>query len=117
MQKAIYGINNGDHAGTIREAITAVESATKEFSGKSDATLSAALNILSNGSAAQKPLFDAFTKLYGYTSAEKGIRHSSLFGEKPNVDMEEAIFFVSACAAFIGYLSRKKEKLAVAEAK
>jgi hypothetical protein len=41
--------------------------------------------------------------LYGYTSNEQGIRHSMLFGKNPNVDFEEAIFFVSACAAFIGY--------------
>jgi hypothetical protein len=113
LLKAIAGMNQGDHAATVREAITAVESAAREFSGESKMDLSGALKKLGKEPGAHNALFEAFKILYGYTSNEQGIRHSMLFGEKPNVDMEEAIFFVSACAAFIGYLSRKKEKLAV----
>ena len=49
----------------------------------------------------------AFNKLYGYTSAEQGIRHVLLDRADHNVGMDEAVFMLGACASFASYLWRK----------
>lgn len=54
-----------------------------------------------------RALLDAFEKLYAYTSDEKGIRHSLVLADNQKVGFDEALFFVSACSAFIAYLSSK----------
>jgi hypothetical protein len=56
-----------------------------------------------------KALADSFDKLYAYTSDEKGIRHALVFGDNEKVGLDEAVFFLSACTAFVGFLSRKKD--------
>jgi hypothetical protein len=45
----------------------------------------------------------AFTKLYGYTSDAKGIRHA-LLDDDEVVTFEEAKFMLVACSAFINYV-------------
>ena len=45
---------------------------------------------------------DALLKLYGYTSDEKGIRHSLL--EETNVDETDARFMIVVCSAFTNLL-------------
>lgn len=49
-----------------------------------------------------------FDKLYAYTSDEKGIRHALVLGDNEKIGIDEAIFFLSACTAFVGFLSHKK---------
>jgi len=49
-------------------------------------------------------LRDALTKLYGYSSDEKGIRHPLLESDVARVGMPEAVFMFGACASFISYL-------------
>jgi hypothetical protein len=49
----------------------------------------------------------AFSKLYGYTSDEEGIRHPLLDDEEARPGLGEAVFMLSACAAFASYLCRK----------
>ncbi len=45
--------------------------------------------------------------IYGYTSNEQGIRHPLLEKDAPNVDESDALFMLSACAAFVSYLVGK----------
>ncbi len=108
--KAIDALNRGDHSGCVREAITSVEAAAREFTGDINATLSSALRKLTQDGHSHPALNNAFAKLYAYTSDEKGIRHSEVFGQSATVDFEESIFFLSTCVAFVGYLARKKTK-------
>jgi hypothetical protein len=54
-------------------------------------------------------MVEAFRKLYGYTSDEKGIRHS-LLEEAAKVHAEDARFMIVACSAFVNLLFVKADK-------
>jgi hypothetical protein len=90
-----------DYRNSIKESISAVESAVRIISCNNNATLGDALKVID----AAKPMHAAFKqallKLYGYTSDEGGIRHSLL--EVPNVDESDARFMLVACSAFVNY--------------
>jgi len=47
-------------------------------------------------------LKDGFTKLYGYTNDDDGIRHAML--DEPNIDQSDAKYFLLSCTSFINYL-------------
>ena len=47
-----------------------------------------------------------FENIYGYTSDEKGVRHALLEG-KAQVDREDAVFMLGACASFVTYFVGK----------
>jgi hypothetical protein len=106
MQNALDALNKDDNLSVIRESIHAVESAVRDFTGSKSATLASALKTLGAQDNAHQALFSAFEKLYAYTSDEKGIRHALVFAKNENVGVAEAVFFVSACSAFIAYLAR-----------
>jgi hypothetical protein len=108
IQSALNALGEGDYRSTVRESIHAVESAVKDFTGDTGATLSKAVKSLVGEEGVHKALADAFDKLYAYTSDEKGIRHALVFGNNEKVGLDEAAFFLSACTAFVGFLSRKK---------
>jgi hypothetical protein len=107
LRKSAEALNARDAAGAIREAIHAVESAAKIITGKESAVLGDALKVLEKDKGLNSVLKDAFIKLYGYTSSEKGIRHALLEGDNANVGQDEALFMFSACTAFVAYLARK----------
>lgn len=46
----------------------------------------------------------AFSKLYGYSSDEEGVRHALVFGNEAQVDEANALFMLGACASFVSYL-------------
>jgi hypothetical protein len=100
-------LNKGDYRAVVRESIHAVESAVRDFTGDQSAILSRALKKLTDESGLHPALSNAFDKLYAYSSDEKRIRHALVFQENEKVGFDEAMFFVSACSAFIGLLSRK----------
>lgn len=97
-----------DWAGSVRESIHAVESVAKQVTPDGAKTLGAALNSLEKQGVLQhKALKEAFSQLYGYTSDESGIRHALLDEAKAKVTIDEAVFFLGACASFASYLWRK----------
>ena len=49
-------------------------------------------------------------KIYGYSNAEKGIRHPMLDESSAKVDEIDAQFMFGACASFISYLIAKARK-------
>ena len=49
----------------------------------------------------------AFSKLYGYTSDEEGIRHALVLNESAQVDEADALFMLGACASFVTYLNSR----------
>jgi hypothetical protein len=105
LRNALDALNQGDNRAVVRESIHAVESAVRDFTGDKDAILSSALKKI--GKEIHPTLALAFEKLYAYSSDEKGIRHALVFADNEKVGFDEAMFFISACAAFIGLLSRK----------
>jgi hypothetical protein len=112
LQNSLNSLGEGDHRTTVREAIHAVESAVRDFTSDPNAILSRAIKALVSDLGVHKALADAFDKLYAYSSDEKGIRHALVFGDNERVGLDEAVFFLSACTAFVGFLSRKKIKAA-----
>jgi AbiJ N-terminal domain 4 len=91
-----------DYRNSVKESISAIESAVKIISGKNEATLGDALKLI----GAKKPMHEAFKqallKLYGYTSDARGVRHALL--DESVVDEAEARFMVVICSAFVTYL-------------
>ena len=106
LRKSADCVNAGDHSGSVRESIHAVESVARKLD--SDArTLSSALASLCNRGLSLHGAFKSgIEKLYGYASDEDGIRHS-LSDATANVDVADAVFMFGACASFAAFLVEK----------
>lgn len=94
-----------DYRNSIKESISAVESLAMVLSGNPKATLGDALKSIEKKGKLHPALKDGFSKLYGYTSDEGGIRHAML--DEPNLSVADAKFFLLACTNFINYLKSK----------
>ena len=93
-----------DYKNSIKESISAVESICQIICKDDKATLGKALNKLEeSGTKLHRSLKEAFSKLYGYTSDEGGIRHAEGLFES-NVSFEDAKFMLVTCSAFVNYL-------------
>lgn len=88
-----------DYRNSIKESISAVEAACRLITGDKSATLGDALKRINH---LHPSLSQAFTKLYGYTSDNSGIRHSLV--DDPNTNYTVAKFMLVACSAFVSYL-------------
>lgn len=95
----------GEYSASIRESIHAVESVARMLS--TSGSLSDALAKLEKHSAIHGGLKSGFNAIYGYTSDEKGIRHSLLDEPQSRVDEADALFMIGACSAFISYMLQK----------
>ncbi|MGF1610173.1 MAG: AbiJ-NTD4 domain-containing protein [Kiloniellales bacterium] len=114
LQKASENINAGRYADSVREAIHAVESVAQKLSDKADKTLDPALNELAKNIQLHPALKTGFSKLYGYSSNEKGVRHA-LHDDEAKVDMHDAVFMLGACASFVTYLVGKSRDAGLLE--
>ena len=94
-----------DYRNSIKESISAVESVCKKIVNNDTDTLGQALAKMGkiNMFDFHPSMISAFDKLYGYTSADTGIRHS-LQGNERHIPFEEAMFFLTICSAFVNYL-------------
>ena len=92
-----------DYRNSIKESISAVESEVRSTLGKEKGTLGQLLPELQKELSLHPALTEAFSKLYGYTSDEGGIRHA-LMDDSRTVTFEEAKFMLVACSAFINYV-------------
>ncbi len=107
LRNASACIKDGDWPGSVRESIHAVESVARQLDPKAPKLLKHALAALEQRGALHPSLKDAFSKLYGYTSNEQGIRHALLDRTDAQVGQDEAVFMLGACASFASYLWRK----------
>lgn len=100
-----------DYKNCIKESISAVESICQIIVGDDNATLGGALKKLKdNGINIHVAMESAFSKLYGYTSDEGGIRHAEgLFVRE--VSFDEAKFMLVSCSAFVNYLIAEYSKI------
>lgn len=100
---------NPDYRNSIKESISAVESACIVLACDDKATLGKALKIIEDkmGIELHSALKGAFEKLYGYTSDADGIRHALL--EEANISFEDAKFMLVSCSAFVNYLKDKSK--------
>lgn len=97
-----------DYRNSIKESISAVESIVRVIIGKPSATLGAALPVLDQKIGLHPAMKEAFSKLYGYTSNEGGIRHAMQDVAKP--DFEDAKYMLVTCSAFVNFLIGKAAK-------
>lgn len=112
LRQAAEHINAGRFSDSIADSIHAVESVARTINPKAK-TLGPALDSLQkDGLLKHSALKEAFSKLYGYTSDEQGIRHALLDKPSPDVDLDEAMFMFGACASFAAYLVNKHRKAA-----
>jgi DNA-binding transcriptional ArsR family regulator len=91
-----------DYRNSIKESISAVESMARIITGKTKATLGAALKELESKGKIHQALKDGFSKLYGYTSDAEGVRHAML--EESNLSAADAKYFLISCTSFVNYL-------------
>jgi hypothetical protein len=100
--KKLSDRQNPDYRNSIKESISAVESACKKLTGDQGGDLNRALQRLEN----RKPFHSAFKqsleKLYAWTNDESGVRHG--IKEAPTVTKADAQFMLVACSAFVNYL-------------
>jgi hypothetical protein len=107
LRKACDELNAGKYADSVRESIHAVEWVARKLSSKDSSTLAPALDALDKKVKLHGSLKEGMKKLYGYTSDEKGIRHSLTADGDAKVDLTDATFMFGACASFVGYLINK----------
>lgn len=100
---AASDLRHGDWSGSIRNSIHAVESVAVLLAPTKD-TLSDALAVLSTKGHIHGGLRAAFSKLYGYSSDEEGVRHALVFQDSSAADETDALFMLGACASFVSYL-------------
>ncbi|MBO7468993.1 MAG: hypothetical protein J6T81_02570 [Bacteroidales bacterium] len=102
----------GIYKDSIKESISAVEKWCRKYTGES--TLGKALNKLKGKNDVIHPkLRTALEHLYIYTNQEDtGIRHA-LMVEDGNYtpSMDEAVFMIVTCSAFINYLNKKNTQI------
>ena len=112
LRQAAEHLNAGQYADSISDSIHAIESVARQIDPKANRTLGPALASLEQAGVIKHPaLKDAFSKLYGYTSNEQGIRHALIDKSVADVGLDEAIFMYGACASFAEYLAQKQRAL------
>jgi hypothetical protein len=111
LSKAANELTAGNFPGSIRESINAVESVARTL--EPDGSLSGALAKLEKSAKIHPAMKGGFTRLYGYTSDEQGIRHAHLNEPSAKPDETDALFMIGACAAFVSYLINKARSAGV----
>jgi DNA-binding transcriptional ArsR family regulator len=91
-----------DYRNSIKESVSAVEAIARVVSGSEKATLGEALKVLEKGGKLHAALKDGFSKIYGYTNDEHGIRHAML--DVPDLTQDDAKYFLLSCTSFVNYL-------------
>lgn len=93
-----------DYPNSIKESISAVESACRTVSGNPKATLGNCLKAIQKNRPLHTAFKEALSKLYGYTSDEGGIRHSLSEAAPAQLTYADAKFMLVTCTAFVNYL-------------
>ncbi|MDZ7787035.1 MAG: hypothetical protein U5K73_02525 [Halofilum sp. (in: g-proteobacteria)] len=97
---------NPDYRNSIKESISAVESACQEITGDSTATLGEALKVLERSGQLHEALRSAFSAFCN--TVTRRIRHAML--EESNITQADAKYFLVTCASFVNYLAEKRSK-------
>ncbi len=96
-----------DYRNSIKESISAVESAVSHVLGKKSAGVKP-LQSVSEELGLHPALTKGFINLYGYTSDAGGIRHALM--DESEITQEDAHYMLVSCAAFANYLLKLKSK-------
>ncbi|WP_181724196.1 AbiJ-NTD4 domain-containing protein [Nocardia gipuzkoensis] len=92
-----------DYPNSIKESISAVEALLAQLVGEN--TLGKALTKMKKAGGFSHPvLLDAWSKLYGWTSDEDGIRHGGVTIPTADITQDLARYFLITCSAFINLI-------------
>src|SRR5258708_1836398 len=116
LKEAGKSLTEGDYATSIRESIHAVDAVARVLEPKAK-DLGPALAKLEKSVHIHGALKSGFLSLYGFTSDEKGIRHSLLDKNAAAVDETDALYMLGACAAFVSYLINRARAAGLLEPK
>ncbi|MCL2115045.1 MAG: hypothetical protein FWH29_02355 [Methanobrevibacter sp.] len=110
LQKALILLSDKtrpDYKNSIKESISAVESACRLILEDKKISLGKALKQIEKENKVEinGALKESFNTLYGFTSSESGVRHGSF--EHKEIDFDLAKYFVVSCSAFVNYLLSK----------
>ena len=95
----------GDYRNSIKESISAVEFIVREITGENTLNLA---KLEKSGILLPSVLKKSFELLYGYTNNKStGIRHA-LMSDTDAPSIDEAIYMLVSCSAFINYLTKKR---------
>ena len=98
----LYDRQNPDYENSIKESICAVEVKCKEITKDPKATLGSAIKQLKDNGIDIHPSFEqGISKLYGYASDAKGVRHGG--GKEAAVTEREAKLILTICTATCNY--------------
>ena len=89
----------------VREAISACEAQARHTLQDDKITLGQAAKKLAANKNSHPAFVDGISKLYGWTSDEKGIRHAS-DGSPVSLSTSDAIFFLTIASAFVTWASQ-----------
>ena len=93
-----YSKDPPDYRNSIKESISAVESATYFVLGKKFGGLREPLNAIAEKYELHPAMRQGFEKLYGYTSDSDGIRHAIL--DEPKISQSEARYMLLVTCLF-----------------
>lgn len=97
-----------DYPNSIKESISAVEAVVRKVTG--EGTLGAGLGKLEGAGLAIHPaLKGAWSKMYGWTSDDDGIRHGGI--DVANADQALAKYTLVTSSAFVSYLIEEGRKV------
>lgn len=106
VQKALDSFSkrpDPDYANAIKEAISAVESASQVVAGSRGDSLGKTLKNLTDRGIIHPALAKGWGSIYGFTSDAGGIRHASSDGNI-EADFATAKYMLVSCSAFVNYL-------------
>ncbi len=95
-----------DLLNSVKESISAAESAAKAYAPGKSNTLAEAVTALQTKKGLHKSLAEAWKRMFGYTSDADGIRHA---GSDLPVELDYAFarYMLVTCSAFANYLTEE----------
>jgi len=109
LVEAGYYLGKKEFNNSVRESIHAIESMIRVLTGDKSTKFSDGIRELGKKFSLHPALREGFVKLYGFSSDEDGVRHSST-QETESVDEETAFYFLGSCSSFITLLIHKANK-------
>lgn len=102
---------NPDYRNSVKESISAVESAYRLFLGVPKKNIGDAIKAMEDeGVVLPNSLKKGFSSIYGWTSGEDGIRHP-LIDKSRKVSESEARLMLVMCSAYVNYLRSRQSEI------
>lgn len=95
-----------DYLNSVKESISAAESAAICAAPGKNKTLAEAVDAMQRVNDLHKSLAESWKRMFGYTSDANGIRHGSS-GEPVSLDFAFAKYMLVTCSAFVNYLAEE----------